>query len=184
MICVCLSVSICVCRTHHIWMICDNMIIGNDLRYFRDYRFSIFFCVSSFHCIFCTKALGEPCFADNLQLLSPRSGFFGAELRYEVLKNSCPVESEAKNGKFMARWELCRSRNRFFSRRHLVLYYFPVRLSRCSSAIRIWGWSKTCATKGGPRDLAKYLSSGWSWIRFWIHDSNVFIGSYGFPGME
>ena len=65
----------------------------------------------------------------------------------------------------MARWELCGSRNRFFSRRHLVSYQISVCLSRCSSAIRIWGWSKTCATFCGTRDLAKVAKcTGWPWI--------------------
>ena len=55
----------------------------------------------------------------------------------------------------MARWELCGSRNRFFSRRHLVSYQISVRLSRCSSSSLLWGWSKTCATFCGPRDLSQ-----------------------------
>ena len=62
--------------------------------------------------------------------------------------------SEAKNGKFMARWQLCGSRNRFFLDDSRIYHQISVRLSRCSSAYSIWGWSKTCATFCAPRDLA------------------------------
>ena len=98
-------------------------------------------------------------------------------MRYEVLKNSCPPNAQKR--KMASSWpagNYLEVEIDFFLNDSRIYHQISVRLSRCSSAASIWGWSKTCATFCAPRDLSQSSNV--------LDDHGFMIAMYSFVPMS